>query len=271
MAVPTLSASNVIGNIPSFQVGIAESWSVSPSKQSQVRSLMIRALDFYQKLWYDSYINEGRFIMDFEKLKGYAREDNLAILRKEINQKWVDNKIINYLSRHPYLKITIDEMKERILLDDFTGSVFLKEPSRQNFTERAATKFLEKITVLEHFTAHGSASKYFLYNGQIITQRQIGLKSVDFSWLVGDYECYATQKYTNEAGGAQDNQFNDVVAFLKEANNLPSNCYIFAIVDGSYYTPEKIKILKNIQHSDQVIVCSLEEVESYCLQILKKN
>ena len=66
-------------------------------------------------------------------------------------------------------------------------------------------------------------------------------KSLDFYWEVKvDNEVlkfYATHKYTNEGGGAQDHQYNEIISFLNNANQVKkSNISFLAISDGNYYT-----------------------------------
>ena len=80
-------------------------------------------------------------------------------------------------------------------------------------------------------------------------------------WIFNKTPCFASQKYINEkSGGAQDNQFNDIITFLKncENNNLP--CNFFAIVDGGYFTESKMNILKKYE-SKNVFVCSISDLE----------
>lgn len=210
--------------------------------------------------------------MDFELAKKIAREANLKILREEINQKWVIDKILSHLDRHPHLQMSVSEVQTAILNDDLTASFFIKDPGRQNITEKIASTFLGKIAILKELQYLGSSSNLFLLNGEITQNRIAGVKSLDFSWKLANKNCYATQKYTLGSGGAQDNQFHDVLTSVREANSInDSNLYFFAIVDGDYYTNEKISILQNEATNSQIIICGLEEVEEECLKILKKN
>ena len=57
-------------------------------------------------------------------------------------------------------------------------------------------------------------------------------------------------KVTSGAGGGQDNQYRDVLDFLKEANkydNKYGNRKFTALVDGDYYTEEKLKSLNQFK------------------------
>lgn len=208
--------------------------------------------------------------MDIEEMKKIQRKINLNILRKEINKKDTIIKIQNHLNNNPHLNLSLEEIQDKILKDDLIASFFIKNPSKQNISEKLIGNFLENLPIIENFRTLPNKSD-FLVDGKITKMRIAGIKSIDFMWKIGNKTCIATQKYTTGAGGAQDNQFNDVISFLKESqNNNDPELIIFAIVDGDYYTPEKIRILKNISDNPKTFVCGFEEIEEIC-QKIKKN
>lgn len=197
--------------------------------------------------------------MDIEFKKAIKRKENLDILRKEINYRWVSDKILNHLERNPYLEYSVEDIKEMILENDLVASKFIKEPGRQNMSENVIGDFIKNISCVENFINHPSNVNLFVVNGEITSERVDGIKSIDYTWTTNNKKIYATQKYTNEAGGAQDNQFNDVINFMSNAGNNKEYLF-FAIVDGAYYTDEKIRILKKYQ-TDNVLVCKAVELE----------
>lgn len=197
--------------------------------------------------------------MDIEFLKSVKRRENLSILRSEINDVWVNTKITNYLSRNPHLGLTIDEIKIKILEDDLVGSFFAKDPGRQNISEGVIGDLVSKLDLVSEFINHPSSVSLFVIDGNIVTERTDGIKSIDYSWKTNGKKVYSTQKYTNEAGGAQDHQFNEVVHFMNNCR-LNQEHFFIALVDGNYYTENKMNILKKYE-TENVRVCGVADLD----------
>jgi len=182
--------------------------------------------------------------IDIEFLKKIKRAENLRTLRKEIDKTWVNNKIKNHINRHPYLaNFSVKQIKEMILNDDFIASFFIKEPGRQNISENAIAEYISNIAGVEDFVNHGSSVNLFVINGKITEKREPGIKSIDYTWNWNGRKVYASQKYTAENGGAQDNQYNDILSFLKNSQGNEEHIFI-AIIDGDYYNNFRTKELK---------------------------
>lgn len=73
--------------------------------------------------------------------------------------------------------------------------------------------------------------------------------------MLGEY--YATQKYTSEAGGAQDNQRNDVIDFLKRGSIKNK---VAAVVDGKYWDEWKDVLKKEFSNNPNVLITSISEL-----------
>lgn len=203
--------------------------------------------------------------MNIEFIKQIKRKENLSHLRKEINEKWVNTKIENHLKRNPHLKETIQDIKNKILVDDLIGSFFIKEPGRQNISENIVAEQISKIKDINNFINLSSSVNLFVIDGKITNIRIDGIKSIDFTWNYKGKKVFAAQKYTNEFGGAQDNQYNDVINFLKNCQKNENHIFI-AIVDGKYYNKTKMNNLKKYE-KDNVKVCSINDLEEVLHQI----
>ena len=66
-----------------------------------------------------------------------------------------------------------------------------------------------------------------------------GTKSLDFFEKLGELKVLYYTKHTEISGGAQDNQYNDAITFLKEAmryvNTHNDNFRFVALLDGALY------------------------------------
>lgn len=153
------------------------------------------------------------------------RIENISILRREINSSWVQEKIDNYLSRFGDI-FTKEEVISQIMNNDIVASFFAKDPAKQNLSEKECAKWIG----VEKLPALGKNCIRFDSEGNIISRKEVGAsKSADF--LVEGI--YFTQKYTGEnTGGAQDNQYEDVITFLMNGSKRQK---VGAIVDGAYW------------------------------------
>ena len=174
-------------------------------------------------------------------------QNNLNDLRENINNSDYKTKIENYSQKFNF---NPDEVKAQILSNDLVASFFIKEPAKQNFTEKLVSSLL-KTTVLPQ---SGKSCIRFTETGDIVSKKDSNTsKSADFHINT----TYITQKYTRGNGGAQDNQYNDVVDFLIKGSKHHK---VAAIVDGSFWD-EKRKELREFFHDNpNVKISSMDEV-----------
>lgn len=141
-------------------------------------------------------------------------------------------------------KTGIDEdvIRQKILDDKIFKWFFVKDPKRQNIYEGEAASWLRQQQEIDDFRHLGSGD-LMVCAGLVITKGELharggstSAKSLDFKWTTHNHTVYATHKYTLEVGGAQDNQYNDLHAFINEANQSRApNTIFIAIADGPYY------------------------------------
>ena len=135
-------------------------------------------------------------------LKRYYIEE----VRNSLDERWVKIKINNHVEKFDGL-FTYEDIIEQIKSNDIVASMFCKDPSKQNISE----KMVENILGIPKLPVSGANSIRFTPDGKLTGVKSIGVsKSADFLFN----GIYFTQKYTTEGGGAQDNQYNDVVDFL---------------------------------------------------------
>ena len=175
------------------------------------------------------------------------RAKNLQELRENLNSSDTILKITNFCEKHGF---STEEIIQRIKDDDFAASVFAKDPSKQNFTEKLVAELLKVKTLPQS----GKNCVRFNKEGDIcFTKTSETSKSADF--VINN--TFITQKYTRSAGGAQDNQYADVVDFLVKGSKKHK---VAAIVDGSYWD-KKRKELKDFFHSNpNVKILSMDDI-----------
>lgn len=173
-------------------------------------------------------------------------KNNLKDLRNNISNSDYQYKIDKYCEKFNFKK---EEVIEQIKENDIVASFFMKDPLRQNFIEKMVAELLNTSILSQT----GKNSVRFNSKGELGH-----LKTPNTSKAADFYinNTYITQKYTRGFGGAQDNQYNDVVDFLLKGSQ---QYRVGAILDGSYWE-EKRKELENFfQDNENVSIYSMDD------------
>lgn len=200
-------------------------------------------MDKYQKIIIETWKYER------EKIKKQIKENGI--------DKHLENKIQMFVERTGLNKQQSLNIKDKILaLDEFAISVFMKDPKKQNVYEKILLKHLTDSGINAKKLPPSGKNALYCKNGRIKNiqkkDRPKELKSLDFEIKINNKVIYLVHKYTNEDGGAQDNQYNDVIHQL---NNLDSNTTpnVWLCLDGPYYNKERIEYLKSINPNIKIV------------------
>lgn len=188
---------------------------------------------------------------EFVELKKVEKRlENIALVRKEIDKAWVQTKINNHLQKFNEL-FSYQDIYSQVLENDIVASMFCKDPSKQNISENLVASELN----VPKLPASGRKCVRFDESGDMVSTNRIGAtKSADF-FMEG---VYYTQKYTKEAGGAQDNQYADVVDFLIKGSIKHR---VGAIVDGDFWTKKKNLLKNHFSDNPNVKIVSMDELK----------
>lgn len=181
---------------------------------------------------------------EWEKLVRRARDKNLRELDDASDDRLKECVDERKLKRAAEKRgVTPEEVLAVIRDSRLYRAEFIKDPKRQNLYEKIAAAAIQSMPGVEEFKHHGT-NETGLVGGVPTDRRAVrgdragAAKTIDFSWACGEFEYYASHKYTKESGGAQDNQHNDLLAFIEEANkNCDPKRRFVAIADGEYYDP----------------------------------
>ena len=183
-----------------------------------------------------------------EEAKKKARLKNIEEVRRDIDKPWVQEKITNHIAAFNGI-MTAEEVREAILNNIIVASKFCKDPGKQNISEKLAIEVLR----VKKLPSQGKNCIRFNDNGDIVSTSSGNTKSADF--MYGEY--YATQKYTDGDGGAQDNQRNDVIDFLKRGSIKHK---VAAVVDGIYWDKYRDVIRAEFTNNPNVLITSVTEI-----------
>ena len=175
----------------------------------------------------------------YEQRIKQARRDNIENVFDEEETK---EKVRNFAER-----FDCDEMLVwKQMQDDMSFALtFAKDPGKQSIHQHIAADYIKQLPTISNFKELPAGGKNALYcvdgvvvNGEMYKDKVV--KSIDFYWeyIFEDkkLEFYATHKRTDRDGGAQDNQFNDVLVFHENAKKCKNkNIVLLSITDGQYY------------------------------------
>jgi len=155
------------------------------------------------------------------------------------------------------------------------------DPKKQDVAQIAFKNFITMIYgdgSIEQLDSSNNTSKY-CFGGAVLDKSVVKnveseTKTIDFKMtdLTGR-NIWIYHKRTSGNGGAQDNQFADVISFLKQASKSrdPMNVFI-AVVDGTYYTKNKMLKLNHYQNDGLVYVYNSDTfVEEFLSKCMVKN
>ena len=210
-------------------------------------------------------------MLNYETIKKKLIKENMKKVLEEYKNPDFQEKIDKYSKKFGLDKLNIEK---RILGgDQLIISIFAKDPSKQNFYEKTAANFIEQIEGVVDFKNLPNGGKNALYVDKDTIRRndefngELPSKSIDFRWKfsVNNIDYYAFHKYINENGGAQDNQFNDVLKSIIAARSIKSKSKhrVIFICDGNYFTKLRLKTLNTAVLNENHQILNINEVEEY--------
>lgn len=171
----------------------------------------------------------------------------------------VDEKIrIKMMETAREYGITYTQVQEYCKTVPGYAELFAKAPLRQNICEDLAAVHIRRYIADKgsflRLPQGGNDSWHIVENVGVLREEDLPsehargrvVKSLDFAWKSGSTWVFASHKHTGDEGGSQDNQHNDLKAFISAATSLPeeivtpngeltSDVVFLAICDGPYY------------------------------------
>lgn len=194
----------------------------------------------------------------FIELKNRNIEEVIIEASNNTPSKWLLEKVNKFCTENEFINSA--ELLEQIKSNKVVAAFFAKDPKKQNFYEKVALDYLKDMFSIIKLPASGSKA-IFISKGTISNNKNLGSKSIDFLIEYNNNKYYISHKYINEAGGAQDHQFNDLLDFIDNSNYATNNYYL-AIGDGGYFIKNKIDTINKYIKSDRVFFCNINEVEN---------
>ena len=206
---------------------------------------------FYE--FFNAFYHEQRVVNDEVCLRD-ARLKNKALLKK-INEH--RNHKMTEAEREA---MTVDAMLEQIQTNPVVRSFFRKDPSRQSIHEKAQISWIgaHRYPDFRKLPADQGGlclSRFRMHRITKDNPRPSSGATKTIDAVSESHNVYCCLKYTNEAGGAQDNQFRDVkdtlrqvVGYLQENPEATERFEFYT--DGAYYTPQKVQSLRDLVPED---------------------
>lgn len=217
--------------------------------------------------------------VDYEGAYKKALEENIREVRDAVllGDEGMALKLRNYSEK---FSIPIKFLVHKVLQDNLYANAFIKDPAKQSLHQRVAAEYIMSINCVEDFQqlpAGGANARYICNDGVVRVGKNVGnAKSIDFYWVFDGVVYYAAHKHTSDEGGAQDNQFNDLLLFLKNADKSRLAKTVFlAIGDGDYYQRPYVKSGKRYStridymnsevHGKKALAITTDDLEEYLI------
>jgi hypothetical protein len=226
----------------------------------------------------------GEKLFDYEAIKKRLYQENLEeVIRaaQDPVESWLDFKVKSFCVTFEF---EYDAIINLLRQNVYFAAHFIKDPGRQNFYENQALEYLRSYSIFDtvvKLPASGNDS-LLIINGRLFRRSEIqnaeNHKTIDFHAITNDINLYIAHKYTAEAGGAQDNQYNDLINFITQANQYIGDDYFIALADGNYYKDlttnlngkrvNKLEYLKHIANKQHVFASDINNLQSVIDEIL---
>jgi hypothetical protein len=193
-------------------------------------------------------MNDGDIMFSYTTHIKHMFYQNLTQLKEDVRLRkpYIIKKVESYCEKWGD---DFDSVINEIITNDRFARFFIKDPKKQNVYESIFLNHVNGIGYnISKLTSHGKNAVCLDNDGNIVygSSKINTTKSMDFIGKDDDGNItYYYHKYTNEAGGAQDNQYNDVVHFLTNASKNNDDITFVAVCDGNYYK-DKMEELKSI-------------------------
>jgi hypothetical protein len=192
-----------------------------------------------------------------------------AITRHKDLMTRIENFRENNMTETERDEKSVDDILIEIQTNMMTRAFFRKTTTRQNIGELTQIEWIKRsipdIVKLKSDIGGRYLSGGDMYVVESKVKRQEN-STKTFDTYSHETNTYGILKLTKQAGGAQDNQYNDVKTFIRhivlyfEAHPDSTEKYKFYL-DGAYYTPNKRNELNSMipkEHIDRIIITSCE-------------
>lgn len=206
---------------------------------------------------------------DYEAEKRKLYVERLDEASKATKRDWMKLKIKNFAEKFGFSE---KKVSKEIKNNKIVAANFIKDPGKQNFYQKQALEFLNSMSIVKSAKqlAAGGKNALYIVNGKIGHKKDFSsgvlddIKSIDFKIeLVDGRVILASHKYTKDHGGAQDNQKNDLLTFVRNAEKYKGDEYILmAIADGEYYKNPDVNKQFEKAANKKVLVLNMENFES---------
>jgi hypothetical protein len=206
---------------------------------------------------------------------------NVKILKEELDSEESTKKMLQYLDRNKVSlpeDCTLETLRAEAANNIYLAIALAINPTRQKPHEKEAENWINQLSKkynmipLYEFNSfklpdNGSDALY-IEDGEIIFKGDKSdnntTKALDFGFKVGNTTVISSQKFTKEVGGAQKDYEIEMKNFMLYAKiNKSPSMYFLALVDGEYYTKERIEFLNRTFGTTRVMALSINDLSTF--------
>lgn len=161
-------------------------------------------------------------------------------------------------------KYSEEQMINKIYSGDLPIRYFIKDAKKRNNAESVVIELLNKYGIKTKKIPTCTTKSLYLCGSEIKRGNRKKLNneisfnthSLDLELIMNGKKYYATHKIIEHNGGGQNLQFDELKSFIVAANNMDDNQpQLIVLVDGKYFTGNKMNELKKLTKKNKVFVC----------------
>ena len=236
---------------------------------------MMKILRFNQKLFseFDDYYRASRDKIQINNVNDAIQgKQDIQISKKaeKLYDDWAYAR--NNYTRDAFVQAVLTAIHNK---ETFALGMFVKNDKKQNSAEECQLEFIKSkfstlLTKIEGLPKSGKGSLFF--KSGAVSSTKGTTKSLDihmsYTYSGKTLEIYGTLKHIDNIGGAQDNQFKDLVLTNQEfIKNKTPDLYTITIFSGSYFKNPKISELKTYE-TDTNRVAQIDSLKDCLVSIV---
>jgi hypothetical protein len=221
---------------------------------------------------------------DFESefIRAIRRNLEEVVELLDSREEGMEQKMETFCSRFGFSPVGV---KKKIRKDKMFRAFFAKDPGKQKIHENIAALFIGSLPSVKNFKQLSNGELQIL-RGAVMPRKEVramganrSAKTIDFKWDTNNLCVYASHKYTKGSGGGQDNQYEDLQHFIREANESHlKNTIFLAIADGNYYEARdmdagvtKLQRLRQLSNRRSVFTLTIGELKEFLRKLSGKK
>lgn len=236
---------------------------------------MMKVLRFRQKLFsgFNDYYRASRDKIQMSNVDDAVQGKQDAQISQKAEKLYDDWAYArNNFTKDAFVQLVLDSIHNK---ETFALSMFVKNDKKQNSAEECQVEYIKSkfsglLKVIKGLPKSGKGALFFKSGSVSSTKGTTKSLDIHMSYVYSGktLDIYGTLKHIDNKGGAQDNQFKDLILTNQEfSKNKTPNLYTITIFSGSHFKTGKVAELKKFE-TDTNKVTQIDDLRDCLIDII---